>query len=152
MLALTLAVCVPTAWQLRLQTDAADRERLEIQGRFRGERTALEHLDATRVAGMRLRRAADRYAADVQARPIVPWTTVVGELSRRRPAGLKAVRLGGDGARFRVQFPAEQAPLAMSYAQNMRQSPYVEFVDDHLAQQGADSAGQVQVVGRLMGE
>lgn len=150
LLAVTLTVCVPVAMRLRGEVRELDAERDRALRHSRSLRTAIQHLETRRVTLNRLRKVVDRYVTDVQAKPIVPWTTAVGELSRRRPAGVWTTRLAGDGPRFRAYVSAAQPELVSTYTQSLRQSSYVDFASGDTA--AAPAAGSAQVVGRLMGE
>lgn len=149
LLVLTVAVCMPVALHFREQAKQFDRQREEALDRSRRVKATLEHVESRRVAHTQLRRAVDRYVAEVQSRPIVPWATVVGELSRRRPGGVWAVRLSGDGPRFRAEVATPQANLVETYAQSLRESPYVDFATLPV---GAAPGQARQVVGRMTGE
>ncbi len=149
MLILTVAVCVPVALSFREQAKAYDRQREDALDRSRQIKATLEFVESRRTAHTQLRRAADRYVAEVQARPIVPWATVVGEMSRRRPGGLWAVRMSGDGPRFRVEVSAQQPQLVSTYAQSLRESPYVDFA---ALPTGVQPTQARQVVGRMTGD
>lgn len=149
LLGLTVAVCMPVAMHFREQAKQFDRQREEALDRSRLVKATLEHVESRRIAHTQIRRAVDRYVAEVQARPIVPWSTVVGELSRRRPGGVWAMRLSGDGPRFRAEVATPQPALVESYAQSLRESPYVDFATLPV---GAAPGQTRQVVGRMTGE
>jgi len=149
LLSISVGASVPLALHYREQTRRLDAERMEVASRCRMMRGTTEHLEASRASVMQLRRAADRYIAEAEARPIVPWTTAVAELSRRRPEGVWTTRLSGNGPRFRAEFATRRPELAQQYTRNLRQSPYVEFAE---LPAGEMSGPRAQVVGRLMGE
>lgn len=148
-----LAICLPVALHYRGQAGSRDRERLAAHGRCRQLTSTLEHAEGRKIALTQLRRGVERYVADVEARPIVPWTSAVRELSERRPNGLWTVRLSGNGARFRAQVAAARADLPAAYINSLRQSSQVDYaglpVDGTVA---TASAAPFQVVGRLVGE
>lgn len=149
LLALVVAGCLPLAWHLHGEARAVDQERTDSLNRVRGLNVTLKYVQARRTALGRLRRAVDRYVADVEARPVVPWTTVVTELSAQRPAGLWATRLSGEGPRFSAEVAAERPELVTLYAERLRQSRYVEFA---ALPPGAPPRSRGRVVGRMMGE
>jgi hypothetical protein len=145
-LAVTVGVSVPLALHFHGQSEALDRERQESLARTRAYLALERRLEARRGALTELRRAADRYVADVEARPIVAWTTALTELSHRRPAGVWTTRISGDGPRFRADVRAARPELFSEYAHSLRESAYVDFA----AGDGAGATGRV--TGRLMGE
>jgi hypothetical protein len=148
LLALTVAVCVPLGYHFHAQAREIDRQVEDSNFRLHGLRSSLEHVEARRTDLSRLRREVNRYVADVETRPIVPWTTLIGELSRRRPEGLWTTRITGSGPQFRAQVAAMSPSLVSNYAQQLRESPYVEFA----ALPSGDAPGSAQIVGRVMGE
>jgi hypothetical protein len=148
-LTLSLTGCLLGAMHLRSQTRAVDAERALVLRRTVALRQTLRHAQARRLAVSQLRRAVNRYSADVGARPIVPWTTVMGELSRQRPQGLWTVRITGEGPRFKAQVAAGDSGLIRTYAQRLRVSPYFEYA----AIPAGGSGGSAPLVeGRLTGE
>lgn len=148
LLALTVAVCVPLGYHFHSRAAELDKRIEETSFRLHALRTTLERVEARRTDLSRLRREVNRYVADVETRPLVPWTTVVGELSRRRPEGLWTTRITGNGAQFRAQVSAMTPDLVGAYARHLRESPYVEFA----ALPAGDAPNGSQVVGRMMGE
>lgn len=148
LLALTVAVCVPLGYHFHSRTRELDRRVEETSFRLHALRATLERVEARRTDLSRLRREVNRYVADVETRPLVPWTTVIGELSRRRPEGLWTTRITGSGAQFRAQVSAMTPELVDTYARQLRESPYVEFA----ALPAGDASSRGQVVGRMMGE
>lgn len=148
-LTVALAVSLCMALHLRAETRLVDSARAEALQRCGDLRQMLRHLELSRQALARLRRAANHYTAEVEARPIVPWTTVFNEVSRLRPRGVWAMRLTGDGPRFKVVVRAQRPDLVTAYAQQLRESPYVEFT---ALPAGSPAVGTGEVVGRLMGE
>lgn len=148
-LALVVAASVPIGYHFHTQARAADHELQESIGRFRALQATLERVEGRKTDLARLRREVNRYVADVETRPIVPWSTVVAELSRRRPDGLWTTRISGNGPQFRATVSAMVPDLVNQYARQLRESPYVEFAA--LPVGDAPGAG-AQVVGRLMGE
>jgi hypothetical protein len=149
LLALTVAVCVPVGYYFHSNARAMDRQVEETQGRVRMLRTTLEYVENRKTDLARLRREVNRYVADVETRPMVPWSTVVAELSRRRPDGLWTTRIWGSGPQFRAQVAAMSPDLVGQYARQLRESPYVEFA---ALPAGDAPATGAQVVGRMMGE
>lgn len=148
-----LAVCVPVALHYRGQASFRDREIAAAQARCRQLLSTLEHAEGRKIALTQLRRGVERYVADVEARPIVPWTSAVRELSERRPNGLWTVRLSGNGPLFRAQVAAARADLPIAYINSLRQSSRVDYAG--LPVEGTvatASAAPFQVVGRLVGE
>jgi hypothetical protein len=148
-LTLALAVCAPVAFHFRSEARQLDRARMNSLQRTRMHRVTLERNQSRREALTQFRREVNRYVAEVEARPMVAWTTVVGELSRRRPNGLWTTRLSGNGPHFRAYVAAERPDLVSLYTQSLRQSPYVDFA---ALPAGAAPSTQAQVVGRLRGE
>lgn len=148
-LVLVVAACVPIGYYFHSQARTADHQIQESIGRFRALQTTLERVEARKADLSRLRREVNRYVAEVETRPIVPWSTVVAELSRRRPEGLWTTRISGNGPQFRAKVSAMAPELVNDYARQLRESPYVEFA----ALPVGDAPGaSAQVVGRLMGE
>jgi hypothetical protein len=147
-LAVTGGVGVQAALHFRGEAAQLDRHRLQSLARARVLRANLKHLEARRVAVAQLRRDVDRYTSEVASRPLVPWTTVVGELSRRRPRGLWTTEISGDGPRFRVQVTAARPDLAQSYTLALRESPYVDYAGLPPGQVSA----RTQVTGRWTGD
>ncbi|MBM3457175.1 MAG: hypothetical protein FJX77_01375 [Armatimonadetes bacterium] len=148
-LTLALIVSLTTAIHLREQTRRVDHERLERMRRCTNLRQTVKRLELSRQMLARVRRAANQYVVEVEARPVVPWTTVMNEFSRRRPRGLWTVRITGEGPRFKALVSAQRPDLISSYAQQLRESPYIEFA---ALPSGTGGQGTAQVVGRLMGE
>lgn len=149
LVALTIAVCLPLSFRLHSRARDLDRQIQESHARMAQIRATLEHVEGRRDDLARLRREVNRYAADVEARPIIPWSTVVSELALRRPGGLRTTRLSGNGSQFRAQLSAAVPELIPAYARLLRESPYVDFA----ALPTGDTPGHSgQVVGRLMGE
>lgn len=149
LVALTVAVCVPLSFRLHTRARDLDRQIQASHARMAQMRATLEHVENRRDDLARLRREVNRYAADVEARPIIPWGTVIGELSVRRPGGLRTTRLSGNGAQFRAQLAAAVPELIPAYARALRESPYVDFAAMPTGEMPGHSG---QVVGRLMGE
>ena len=147
-LMLSLAVAMPVAMQYRQETTNLDKKREAVAVRCRQMRSTAEMLEAKRLSNAQLRRAADRYVAEAENRPMVPWTAAVSELSQRRPAGVWTTRISGNGPRFSTEIRALRPELAAAYAQSLKQSSYVEFAE----QVPAGPGGQTQVTGRLAGE
>lgn len=146
-LTLTLAVGIPVALRFHQEGETLDRETAMSLGRTKMLMATERRVQARRLALTELRHAADRYVADVEARPVVAWTTALGELSRRRPPGVWATRLSGDGPRFSALVRTEHPDLVAAYTQYLRESPYVDFAAADRA-----SSGTVRVAGRLLGE
>lgn len=145
----TLAVALPIAAGMRRQVRLYDAAREESLRAIRIRRATLEHVESRRASYSRLRRAVDRYTAEVEARPIVPWASVVRELADRRPPGLWLQRVNGDGPRFRVQARMVDPVLGSTYAQNLRASSFVEFVSGPAP---SGQPGEMLVSGRFVGE
>ena len=148
-LALAVGLCLPMAWHFRQETQRLDRERLEGHARVRQLDTTLKRLKTRRAALARLRRAVERYTAEVEARPMVPWSAVMTELSVQRPNGLWTTRLAGDGPRFTIDVVAERPDLVTLYAERLRQSQFVDFA---ALPAGAAPATRSRLVGRVAGE
>lgn len=148
-LAVLVAVSLPVGLRLHNESKDLERQRMQLLDQNRALLATLGHLEARRDATMELRRVVDRYVADVQSRPMVAWTTAVGELSRSRPNGVWATRMSGNGPRFRLQVKAARPDLLAAYTRRLRESAYVEFAALP-AEAGTSSSGQV--VGRLVGE
>ena len=146
---LALSVTVPVALHYRKEVQRLDRSRADSMSRTRQLRFTLDRSEARHAALTQFRREVSRYVSEVEARPMVPWTTVVGELSRRRPAGVWTTRLSGNGPHFRAQVAAERPELVTQFTQSLRESPYVDFA---ALPAGVAPATQSQVVGRLRGE
>ncbi|MCC2672900.1 MAG: hypothetical protein K0Q72_5372 [Armatimonadetes bacterium] len=146
---LALTVSVPVALHFRKEARQLDHARTESMSRTRQLRSTLDRSEARHVALTQFRREVSRYVSEVEAKPMVPWTTVVGELSRRRPAGVWTTRLSGSGPHFRAQVAAERPELVTQFTQSLRESPYVDFA---ALPAGVAPATQSQVVGRLRGE
>jgi hypothetical protein len=149
LVAATVAVCVPVSFRLHTRARDLDREVQEAHGRMAQLRATLEHVEGRRDELARLRREVNRYVADVEARPIIPWSTVVTELSQRRPGGLRTTRISGNGPQFRAQLTAAVPELIPAYARALRESPFVDFATLPTGETPGHSG---QVVGRLMGE
>lgn len=148
-LALVVAVCLPLGYHFHSQARTLEQQVEETVSRCRTLRMTLDRVESRKTDLARLRREVNRYVADVETRPIVPWGTVVGELSRRRPEGLWTTRITGNGPQFRAQVAGYSPELVQSYAQRLRESPYIEFA---ALPAGEAPASGGQVVGRLMGE
>lgn len=152
----TVGVCVPVAWNLHGQVQTLDRQREQSATRYRQFQTISEHLESRKSEMARMRREVNRYVADVESRPIVPWTTGISELSRRRPDGVWTVSISGSGSTFRAQVAADRPELLASYAQQLRDSPYVEYVSAPPAPAANPAAAPTrvaaQITGRWMGE
>lgn len=148
-LALSVAVCVPLGYHFHSQAREVEQKAQGAASRSRALRLTLERVESRKTDLARLRREVNRYVADVETRPIVPWGTVVAELSRRRPEGLWTTRISGSGPQFRAQVSAMSPELVEHYARSLRESPYVEFAALPVGEGHESSA---QVVGRLMGE
>jgi hypothetical protein len=148
MLTLVVAVSLPVALRFRHQAAALERERAQLSERCQVLAEALGEDELRRELLTRVRREANRCVSEVEARPIVPWTTIVSELSRRRPRGLRTLRISGDGPRFRAHVLADSPELATQYAQRLMQSPYVDFA----ALPGGAAGRRTQILGRLTGE
>lgn len=146
---LALAVSAPVALHLRKEMRTLDAARMSSIQRTRMHRLTLDRNESRREALTQFRREVNRYVTEVEARPAVAWTTVVGELSRRRPNGLWTTRLSGNGPHFRAQVAAERPDLVTVYTQSLRESPYVDFAT---LPAGVAASTQSQVVGRLRGE
>jgi hypothetical protein len=144
-----MAICLPVSFHFHARSTELEKELDAARARARSIRVTLDHVESRRVDLSRLRREVNRYVAEVEARPIVAWTTVVGELSRRRPDGLWTSRVSGSGPRFRAQVSAATPELAGIYARQLRESPYVDFA---ALPAGEGPSVSTQVVGRLMGE
>lgn len=149
MIVLGLSISVPVALHFRQEVRRLDQARVASMSRTRQLRMTLERGQARNAALTQFRREVNRYVADVEARPMIPWTTLVGELSRRRPKGVWTTRISGNGPHFRAQVAAERPELVTLYTQSLRQSPYVDFA---ALPAGTAPAAQAQVVGRLRGE
>jgi hypothetical protein len=149
MLTLVVAVSLPIALRQRQEAAALQRDRERVADRCRMIRAALRDVERQEFALGRIRRESNRWVSEIEARPIVPWTTAIGELSRRRPRGVRAVRLSGNGPRFRAQIVADAPETAQAYAHRLMESPYVDFAGLPGA---AGSSTRTQVVGRLMGD
>lgn len=148
-LAAVLAVCIPWGVSLHREVRSLDAQLQESGQRSRQLRSTLNFVEGRRVTLNQFRREVDRYMAEVEARPVVPWTTVIGELSRLRPKGLWTTRLTGEGPRFTAHVAAERSDLVDRYTQTLRQSPYVDFA---ALPAGETASPSTQVVGRLRGE
>lgn len=149
MIALALSMSIPAALHFRQEVRRLDQARMASMSRTRQLRMTLERGQSRNTALTQFRREVNRYVADVEARPLVPWTTLVGELSRRRPKGVWTTRISGNGPHFRAQIAAERPELVTLYTQSLRQSPYVDFA---ALPAGTAPAAQAQVVGRMRGE
>lgn len=149
LVAVALSISVPVALHFRREVRSLDQARMSSMSRTRQLRTALERGQTRNAALTQFRREVNRYVADVESRPLIPWTTFVGELSRRRPKGVWTTRISGNGPHFRAQVAAERPELVTQYTQSLRQSPYVDFA---ALPAGTTAASQAQVVGRLRGE
>ncbi len=150
LLALVAGVCIPTALHYRQEANRMDQQRAELTSRCRQLGTTLRFVESRRAALSQFRRSVDRYVADVESRPIVPWVTTIGEMSRRRPYGVSARRMSGDGPRIRIDVAAASPDLVQAYAQSLRESPYLDFAA--LPAGAAPSAAGGQIIGRLAGE
>lgn len=147
-LAITTGVGIQIALHFRQEAAQIDKQRQASIGECRNLTSALKHLDARRAAMTQLRHDVDHYVADVSSRPLVPWTTVMGELSRRRPQGVWTTQISGDGPRFRVAVTAARPDLAQRYTQSLRESAYVDYAGLPVGPVTA----QTQVSGRWTGE
>jgi hypothetical protein len=163
MFVVAMGMCVPTAARLHQEARALEHQRVEMADRCQQVRLLLYRVQAKQAAVRELHRAVDRYVADVEAKPIVPWSTAVGELSRRRPNGLRTLRITGNGPRFQAYVSAARPELISLYTESLQESPYVQDVsgpfsrpEEPGAQPGSGPAGtdatQMTVVGQLMGE
>jgi len=148
-IALALSASIPVALHFRQEVRSLDQARMTSMSRTRQLRMTLERGQSRNAALTQFRREVNRYVAEVEARPMIPWTTFVGELSRRRPKGVWTTRISGNGPHFRAQVAAERPELVTLYTQSLRQSPYVDFA---ALPAGTAPAAQAQVVGRLRGE
>jgi hypothetical protein len=148
-LTVALAACAPFAIHLRKEVRKLDSARIESMQRTRMHRLSVQRNESRREALTQFRREVNRYVAEVEARPMIPWTTVVGELSRRRPQGLWTTRLSGNGQHFRAQVATHRTELVPVYTQSLRESPYFEFAT---LPAGMVPANRTQVVGRVRGE
>lgn len=146
LLAVTLAVSVPVALKYHDEAKFYDQERSRSIRASQQLNVTLKRVQARRRQLAQLRRVVDRYVADVEARPIVPWGTVVGELGRRRPNGVWTNRILGEGPRFTAYITSARPELGQAYVLELRQSPYVEF-----AMTSSGGAGE-KIVGRFQGE
>lgn len=144
-----LSLSIPVALHFRQEIRTLDQTRQTSMSRTRQLRIALERGQTRNAALTQFRREVNRYVADVESRPRIPWTTFVGELSRRRPKGVWTTRISGNGPHFRAQIAAERPELVTLYTQSLRESPYVDFA---ALPAGTAPAAQAQVVGRLRGE
>lgn len=142
-----LGICFSFALHLRSRSRLVDAQKLESARRSHRILQTVRHAEQSRVAAIGLRKAIGRYVASIESRPSVPWATVVTELSRLRPSGAWAERLSGNGPRFKVTLRTAAPDLAPVYVEQLRESPYIEFVS--LA--GGDARSR-QVTGRTMGE
>lgn len=149
LLSVTLAICFPTALYLRKEAHAVEVQQQASLQRTRLMKAELAHLDLRRAAQAQLRRELTHYVADVEGKPMVPWSTAVGEISRRRPHGVWTTRISGNGPHFRAQVAAERPELVGVYTQSLRQSPYLDFA---ALPAGTVPSTHTQVVGRLTGE
>jgi len=149
MLAATLLVCVPVALHLRQEANQLEREQMALHSRAKILKSTLSHLETRQAALLQLQRAVNRYLANVEVRPVVPWTTVVSELSQRRPGGVWTTQISGEGPRFQAQVRLARPDLAATYVERLRQSPYVEFAT--VAPAGGAAGGTV-VSGRMTGD
>ncbi len=149
-LGLVLGTATHVGWHYRQQANAADRTRTEITAQCRKLNATIRFVENRRQAQSQFRRTVARYVAEVESRPIIPWTTAVNELTRRRPHGVWATRMSGDGPRFRVQVTSAAPGQVGFYAQALRESPYTDYATLPPGTSPAMSSGQV--VGRLMGE
>ncbi len=148
-LAVTGCVSVQAALHFHRQVVQLDQERQAALSRMQTMRTTLKQLETHRLALAQLRRDVDRYMSDVTARPIVAWSTEMAELSRRRPKGVWTTEISGDGPRFRMQVTAATPALAQSYAQSLRESPYIDFA---VLPVGESTSAHTQVSGRWTGD
>lgn len=145
----TLAIAMPIAAGLRRQVRDYDRARETSLATIRLRRATLEHVESRRAAYSRLRRAVDRYTADVEARPILPWGSQVRELADRRPEGLWVHRISGEGPRFRLVCRMRDPVQASVYAQNLRTSSFIEFIGGPTP---TGTPGEMVITGRFSGE
>ncbi len=150
MVTLVLGISVPWATQLRQEAVREDQERAQVISNCRQLNATLRFLSERRQATLRLRRAVGRLTAEVDARPRVVSADAVGELSRRKPAGVRATALRGDGPRFRAVLTAQRPELLDAYVRGLGTSPFVEFAG--VAPTARADSANVQVVGRLRGE
>jgi hypothetical protein len=146
LLAATLAVCLPTAIRFRADARNAERRMVASRERIAEVRSEIHQVETRRAMASEQRRAVNRYLAEVDARPMTPWTTGVAELCRARPNGLWTVQMRGNGPRFQAIVQAARPDLVGTYAQRIAKSPRAEFA----ARPGAGSG--LQVVGRWKGE
>ena len=127
---------------------------MQSRQRYRGLAAAARFSEERRRAMARFRLEVDRYVQDVQSRPIVPWTTVVTEISQRRPQGVWITRVSGNGPRFRAQLAAQNPALIGDYLTRLQDSPCVDFAGRPGATMATTpgSTGSTQILGRVTGE
>jgi hypothetical protein len=147
--ALILAASLPGATMLRRQAADLDRQRAEAHQRASAVRGTLRHLEERRADLLSFRRSVDRYVSQVEARPMVPWTTTISELSRSQPEGVWTTRLRGDGPRFRATVAAERPELISQYVRQVSDSNYVDLVSQPA---GGEGGPEAELVGRMRGE
>ena len=148
-LTLALAILLPISIHYRRQAVTLERQRLLMMDSMRREQRLLEHIDTRRQTLTLFRRTVRHYVADVESRPIVPWTTAISEVSRARPGGVWTTLISGDGPRFKAIVKAQRRDLAAEYSQRLAQSPYVEYVSAPAAE---DNGATSRLFGRLAGE
>jgi hypothetical protein len=144
-----VGISLPVAAHFHLQAAGCDRERERSLAVTRSVDATIEHLEGRQADMALLRREANRYVAEVEARPIVPWTTLMTEVSTRRPAGVWLRRLSGSGPHFRAQVAALRPELPGAFALQLRESPYLEFAG--LPADGLPGSS-TRVVGKALGE
>ena len=146
LLAVTLAICMPIAMRFRVEAQKMDQATLASRERCGKTRMKIQHVEEQRALVSEQRQAATRYLAEIDSRPVTPWSAAVGELCRNRPRGLWAVRLRGNGPRFQAVVQAARPDLVAAYVRKLSKSQRAEF-----AERPGD-AESLQVVGRWRGE
>lgn len=148
-LTLALAISLPIALRYRGAATKLEHERLASLTLMGQKHKMADRLQTRRRTLNRFRRTVTRYVADVESRPIVPWTTAVSEMSRARPGGVWTTLIAGDGPRFKAIIKTHRSDLMGEYVQRLAQSPYVEYVSAPVV---GDVQAQSRIFGRFSGE
>ena len=154
LMVLTLAACVPGALRFREEARRCDAQRVAAAERCRELQASIAEFSSRQMAAEHVRSVVERYTSDVASRRIVPWDTVVGELSRRRPEGVWTTRLSANGSRFTAEIRSRRPELVSAYLRKLSESPYVEFVQQPAPAGPAQpqAVASATIVGRLVGE
>jgi hypothetical protein len=142
-LAGTLAVCVPLGLHLRSEAAALERERSESSQRSRALHQTLQRLETRQEALGRLQRAVSRYMINVEMRPVVPWPSVLTELERCRPGGVRLTRVIARGPQLEARIDATRPDLAEAYVDRLQESQLVRVVTLASSRRGDRIIGQL---------